>query len=136
MSIKELWQSAGNMDALLALEPQTEAMAVRLADMMRFKESYEGYIHYMLPEDGALSIADTDAGTAGLVFYDSSHLTEKRLISLPHAKDVESLWFVFVIDKAVFSAERLNSFIAQHRIRQRFQKLFLLDFFKSSLSTI
>lgn len=136
MSVKELLQSAGDMDALLALEPQSETMAVRLADMMRFKESYDGYISYILPEDDAVSIADTDAGRAGLVFYDNSHLTDKRQMYLPRTKDVENLWFVFVIDRAVFSAERLNNFIAQHRIRHRFQKLFLLDFFRSSLSTI
>lgn len=136
MSKNELLQDISGMAALLALEPQSEAMAVRLADMMRFKESYDGYISYILPEDDVVSIANTDAGRAGLVFYDSSHLAEKRLVYLPRAKEVENLWFVFVIDRAVFSAERLNSFIAQHRIRQRFQKLFLLDFFRSSLSTI
>ncbi len=136
MSMNELLQKGGDMEVLLATEPESEVMAVRLADMIRFKESYSGYIKYKLPVQDTVSFADTDAGKAGLVFYDSSHLTQKRLLHLPAEKEANALWFVFVIDRTVFSAERLNNFIAQHRIRHRFQKLFLLDFFRSSLSAI
>lgn len=141
MYTDELLQLAGNFEGLPLTEPEIEALSIRMADMIRFKESYSGNLRYTGTPDGAISLADADAGRVGLAFYDSTHLTGYPETLLPQyynykSRKVTELWFVFVIDRALFSGERLNAFIMRHNIRQRFQKLFLLNFFESSLQQL
>lgn len=144
MSTKVKLQPEDDMDELFLPEQASEALGMRLADMMRFKEGYDGFINFAAPTEHPVCMANTDAGRAGLAFYDSSHLTKTRLAYLPQlhsGKDTtdtnaEPLWFVFVIDKPAFSVDVLLHFIVKHRIRSRFSKLFLLRFFESSLQQL
>jgi len=97
MSREELLQMEDDRAGLFRFEPGCEADGIRLADMIRFKDAYTEPITFALPPDGPVSFAETSAGRAGLVFYDSSHLTEKKLAYLPQNGAEDSLWFVFVI---------------------------------------
>ncbi|MES2487024.1 MAG: hypothetical protein V4581_13900 [Bacteroidota bacterium] len=141
MCVTEMMQLAGQIQTLGLPREQEEVLMVQAADLVRFKESFEGDLQLIDPFSHRVSIVNSKEGMAGICFYgheDKGALPQllketKRFKRLKKAKEV---WLVFIASPQDEYRPSHSGLIAQHNIKQFCNRIFLLDYFNATLRAL
>jgi len=141
MSLNDMMRLAGQIHTLGLPHEQEEVLMVQAADLVRFKESFEGDLQFIDPFRHRVSIVNSHEGMAGICFYgheDRGALPQilketKRFKRLKKAKEV---WLVFIAGPQDQYRPSHKGLIAQHNIKQFCSRVFLLDYFTATLRAL
>ncbi|MCX8523220.1 hypothetical protein OF897_04690 [Chryseobacterium formosus] len=120
-------------------DSQQEEKVIQLIDLHHFIESYNqslkviDYIHH------PINIIEENGIKKGILFYDMKHshaldIYESELFKNHH--QIQELWFVFVEEENVSKAEKYVNFIQLNAIETFYDRIFMFNFFQSSINAI
>ena len=120
---------------------QYEEKAIQIADMIRFKESYNKDFSIIDCHNTSLNIVKNTEGYNGILFYDQkspNYLIEKPayLKRLKTTKNLNQLWLVFVEEKFPSDFQKPIQYIEQNNLDNYYDKIFLFNFFQSTIHEI
>ncbi|MGE6396948.1 hypothetical protein [Chryseobacterium scophthalmum] len=120
-------------------DSQQEEKVIQLIDLHHFIASYNeslkviDYIHH------PINIIEENGVKKGILFYDMKHshaldIYESELFKSHH--QIQELWFVFVEEENVSKAEKYMDFIQLNAIDTFYDRIFMFNFFQSTINTI
>ncbi|RYD88778.1 MAG: hypothetical protein EOP54_26705 [Sphingobacteriales bacterium] len=141
MCVNELMRLAGQIQTLGLPEEQEEVLMVQAADLVRFKESFGGDLEFVDPFSHRVSLVADEAGMAGICFcgHEDTPAMQQILTAterFKHLKRVQETWFVFVGGPGEAFRQSVSSLMAQHKIKQLYTRVFLLNYFTATLQPL
>ncbi|MBM7420766.1 MULTISPECIES: hypothetical protein [Chryseobacterium] len=120
-------------------DSQQEEKVIQLIDLHHFIASYNeslkviDYIHH------PINIIEENGVKKGVLFYDMKHshaldIYESELFKNHH--QIQELWFVFVEEENISKAEKYMDFIQLNAIDTFYDRIFMFNFFQSTINTI
>jgi len=120
-------------------DSQQEEKVIQLIDLHHFIESYNqslkviDYIHH------PINIIEENGVKKGILFYDMKHshaldIYESELFKNHH--QIQELWFVFVEEESVSQVEKYVNFIQLNAIEIFYDRIFMFNFFQSTINAI
>lgn len=120
-------------------DSQQEEKVIQLIDLHHFIESYNqslkviDYIHH------PINIIEENGVKKGILFYDMKHshaldIYESELFKSHH--QIQELWFVFVEEENASKAEKYMDFIQLNAIETFYDRIFMFNFFQSTINAI
>lgn len=120
-------------------DSQQEEKVIQLIDLHHFIASYHeslkviDYIHH------PINIIEENGVKKGILFYDMKHshaldIYESELFKSHH--QIQELWFVFVEEENVSKAEKYMDFIQLNAIDTFYDRIFMFNFFQSTINAI
>ncbi|VXB66963.1 MULTISPECIES: hypothetical protein [Chryseobacterium] len=120
-------------------DSQQEEKVIQLIDLHHFIASYNeslkviDYIHH------PINIIEENGVKKGILFYDMKHshaldIYESELFKSHH--QIQELWFVFVEEENVSKAEKYMDFIQLNAIETFYDRIFMFNFFQSTINVI
>ncbi|WP_404986522.1 hypothetical protein ACI513_05475 [Chryseobacterium sp. M5] len=120
-------------------DSQQEEKVIQLIDLHHFIASYNeslkviDYIHH------PINIIEENGVKKGVLFYDMKHshaldIYESELFKDHH--QIQELWFVFVEEENVSKAEKYMDFIQLNAIETFYDRIFMFNFFQSTINAI
>lgn len=120
-------------------DSQQEEKVIQLIDLHHFIESYNqslkviDYIHH------PINIIEENGVKKGILFYDMKHshaldIYESELFKNQH--QIKELWFVFVEEDSVSQVDKYINFIQMNAIETFYDRIFMFNFFQSTINAI
>lgn len=120
-------------------DSQQEEKVIQLIDLHHFIESYNqslkviDYIHH------PINIIEENGVKKGILFYDMKHSHALDIYESELFKNhyhLQELWFVFVEEESVSQVEKYVNFIQLNAIETFYDRIFMFNFFQSTINTI
>lgn len=137
MSVYDMMALAEEIEVQPVCEQEKERMMIQAADLVRFKEAYGSELKVIRPFAGLVSIVTTGNTMAGVYFCDI--LNPDRLVKQVRkqieALKVQEIWLVMVRDGAIYpqGPAAVNDLALHRQLQKQFNRVFVLNFYKSSL---
>lgn len=120
-------------------ESQQEEKVIQLIDLHHFVECYQQQIRILNYINHPVNIIEENGIKKGILFYDlkySSPFDWNVFEEFKRRNCLKEIWFVFVEEDSVPNKVRYTDFIAENSIEIFYDRIFLFNFFQSSILSL
>ncbi|REC52495.1 hypothetical protein DRF62_15440 [Chryseobacterium piscium] len=120
-------------------DSQQEEKVIQLIDLHHFIESYNQSLKVIDYINHPINIIEENGVKKGILFYDMKHshaldIYESELFKNHH--NIQELWFVFVEEDNISQVEKYVDFIQFNAIDTFYDRVFMFNFFQSTIKAI
>jgi hypothetical protein len=118
---------------------EQEEKVIQLIDLHHFSDCYHSDFKIIEYLNHPVNIIKENGIKKGILFYDIKHpipLDINLFESFKRQNHLEEMWFVFVEEDAVSHSEKYFRFIIENCIEIFYDKIFLFNFFQSTIKEL